>query len=202
MAAKKKSNPLWKYGKWALIGVVARELYLSLGPRRQNRRDMFNKAQYRAQQTGKKLIVVGDPDGGVVNRLVGRDYDCGDLCIDKVGCLACETYLTSRLEDALPGMEANSAVIYVSATLEYVDDIDQIMTELQRVSGGDTYVVTVEPWTMTSLWYPGGKRQFYKTPTGELAWRPLSVLRLPTGEQQRYKFVTAPVAIASEAQET
>lgn len=172
MAKAKKARPLWwTITKWTLIGIGAREVYLALGPRRQRRRDRFNEAQHRAAQTGKQLIVVGDPDGGVVNRFIGRDYDCGTLCIDKVGCLNCDNYVTGRLEDVLPTMETNSAVIYVSAVLEYVDDIDQVLAELQRVSGGDMFVVTVEPWTLTSVFYPGARRWFHEAPPRDPAYR-------------------------------
>jgi hypothetical protein len=189
----KKQRPLWwTITKWTLIGIGAREAYLALGPRRQRRRDVFNLAQHRAAQTGKQLIVVGDPDAGVVNRFIGRDYDCGTLCIDAMGCLKCDNQITGRLEDVLPTMESNSAVIYVSAVLEYVDNIDQVVAELQRVSGGDVFVVTVEPWTLTSFFYPGARRQFHEAPPRneryrwrELWWSPSTserrVYELPPG---------------------
>jgi len=172
----KKKRPVWvSVLKWTAIGVGAREVYLALGPRRQRRRDLFNLAQFRANQTGKRLIVVGDPDGGVVNRFLGRDYDCGALCVDKKGCLSCPEYAHGRLEDILPQMPSDSAVVFVSATLEYVDDMDQVLAQLQRVSGGDLFVVTVEPWTLTSLFYPGARRQIYEAPPDDprFRWTPL-----------------------------
>lgn len=171
---KKKKRSRWvTVAKWSALVIVARELYLSLGPRRQKRRDRFNEAQYRAQQTGKPLVVVGDPDAGIVNRFVGRDYGCATLCIDRHGCLACENQKIGRLEEVLPTMESDSAVVFVSATLEYVDDMDKVAAELYRVSGGDLFVVTVEPWTMTSILYPGGKRQFFEAPPRDprLRWK-------------------------------
>ena len=165
----------WKrVAKWIAIGVLARETYLALGPMRQRRRDVFNLASRRAAETGKRLIVVGDPDGGIVNRFIGRDYDCGALCIDRIGCLSCPEYITGRLEDVLPQLDTNSAVIYVSMTLEYVDDIDKVLSELTRVSGGDLFVATVSPYTLTSYFYPGARRQFTKAPPDDtgFAWSP------------------------------
>lgn len=175
MAAPKKKRPFWISAlKWTAIGVGARELYLALGPSRQKRRDIFNLAQFRAQETGKRLIVVGDPDAGLINRFIGRDYDCGDLCIDARGCLSCDNHGEGRLEDLLPGLETNSAVIYVSMTLEYVDNMDKVLAELDRVSGGDVFVVTVPPWTLTSMFYPSSRRQIFAAPPDDAAfeWRP------------------------------
>ncbi len=173
--AKKKPVPVWKTAlKWTAIAVAARELYLALGPSRQKRRDIFNLAQFRAQQTGKRLIVVGSPDAGIVNRFIGRDYDCGDLCIDAVGCLSCNNYAQGRLEDVLPELESNSAVVYVSMTLEFVQDLDKVLAELARVSGGDLFVVTVPPYTLTSYLYPSSRRQFTAAPPDDAAfeWQP------------------------------
>ena len=91
-----------------------------------------------------------------------------------VGCLECGDYLQGRLEDVLPQLESNSAVVYVSMTLEYVQDLDKVLAELSRVSGGDLFVVTVPPWTLTSLLYPGARRQFLQAPPDDpqFQWRP------------------------------
>lgn len=174
MAAKKNKRPVWvSVAKWSAIAIGAREIYLALGPSRQKRRDIFNLAQFRARDTGKRLIVVGDPDAGLINRFLGRDYDCGELCLDTKGCLSCSNYGTGRIEDALTDLESNSAVIYVSMKLESVNDMDKALRELDRVAGGDVYVVTVPPWTLTSLFYPGSRRQITKAPPddGQFEWR-------------------------------
>lgn len=164
----------------ALGGVIAYEVYLSFGPRRNRRRKLWELAQRRAAQTGKPLVVVGDPDGGVINRLAGRDYECGKLCIDLVGCSNCPEHVTGRLEDVLPTMPADSAVIYVSCTLEYVDDMPQVTRELERVSGGDLFVATVEPMSLTAWLYPGGKRRIFSAPpAGDFKWKPLPWARAP-----------------------
>lgn len=175
-----KKRPVWlSVLKWSAIAVGAREAYVALYSRRQRRRDLFNLAQQRAQETGKRLIVIGDPDSGIVNRFLGRDYDCGTLCIDRNGCLSCPQYEQSRLEDVLPTLSTGSAVVYVSGVLEYVEDIDRVLGELQRISGGDMYVVTLKPWTLTSMFWPGSKRQFYEAPpplqgqAARFTWRAL-----------------------------
>ena len=164
MAAKKKRKWWVTALKWTAIGVVAREAYLGLGASRQHRRDTFNAAQFRAQQTGKQLVVIGDPDGGI-NSLVGRDFDCGTVCIEPT---------TEALAQALPQLEANSSVIFVSRTLEYVDEIEPVLTQLNRIAGTEMFVVTAPPWTLTSLFSPGSKRQFFEAPPEQpgFEWRP------------------------------
>ncbi|MCH7706785.1 MAG: class I SAM-dependent methyltransferase, partial [Chloroflexi bacterium] len=49
------------------------------------------------------------------------------------------------------------------------------LDELIRVSGGDLFVVGVEPWTLTAWFYPGARRRLYNTPPAdnELTWKPL-----------------------------
>jgi hypothetical protein len=174
MMAAKKKRPVWvSVAKWSAIAIGAREIYLALGPSRQKRRDIFNLAQFRARDTGKRLIVVGDPDAGIINRFLGRDYDCGELCLDAKGCLSCSSYGEGRLEDLLTELDDNSAVIYVSMKLESVNDMDKVLRELDRVAGGDVFVVTVPPWTLTSLLYPGSRRQIIQAPPDDrkFEWR-------------------------------
>lgn len=168
----KKPSGWRTFGKWLVLGILGRELYLALGPRRQNRRDRFNEAAFQAQQTGKPLIVVGDPDGGIVNRFIGRDYGCATMCIDRQGCLKCEDSLVGTLEETLPTLETNSAVIFVNTELEYVRDMDKVASELYRVSGGDLFVVPIERWTITSL-VPSTKRQIFEAPPlqPKLRWK-------------------------------
>jgi len=174
--AGEKKRPVWKTVLWwsALI-IVGREVYVGLSSRRNRRRDVFNLASFRAQETGKKLIVIGDPDAGMVHKFIGRDYDCGDLCIDRYGCMGCPEYVTGRLEDVLPTLDANSAVIYVNSVLEKVDDINAVLHQLERVSGGDLFVVAVEPWTLAGWFYPGTKRRFHSTvpEKASFEWTPL-----------------------------
>ncbi len=127
--------------------------------RKVKRRRMFARAQRRAWQTGKKLMVVGDPANGFSNVMTGADYGYGDCCIDLTGCPGapdgCEA-LKGRLEDLLPYLPTDAYVLFASCTFEYMDEFNaDIVDELDRVSGGDIYVVTVEPWSLMSRVYPG-----------------------------------------------
>jgi len=126
------------------------EMVISLTVRRWKRRDYFRRAREKARLTGKPLMVIGDPDTGCVNHYFGRDYDCGDVCLDLTGCPRCPDgtrKIRGSLEEALPGMPTGGYVVFVSCTLEYVEGIRSVVDELQRVSGGDLYVVNVEPYS-------------------------------------------------------
>lgn len=134
------------------------ELYVAMGPRRVRRRQTYERALLRSRETGKPLVVIGAPSAGAVNCTLGPDYDCGDLCIDIEGCPGCATAATGPAELVLEGMDTDSAVVFISCTLEYVDDADRVWREAHRVAGGDVYIVTVEPWTLTAWFYPGTRR--------------------------------------------
>jgi hypothetical protein len=113
-------------------------------------------AKTRSKETGKKLLVIGDPDNGFSNKYFGSDYGCGDLCVDLIGC-NCPNQIKSKIETILPKLQTDSYVIYISCVLEYVDNnvIDGIITELKRVGGKDVFIVTVDPYSLTSIFYFG-----------------------------------------------
>ncbi len=182
---------------WTGVGLTTYELFVALVIRRQRKRDVYNAAVERANQTQKQLVVVGSPDGGVVNRLVGRDYECGDLCVDDRGCPKCQVQAVATLDKVLPTFPDNSAVIFVSGTLEKVPDVEKVLAELQRVSGGDLYIAHVEPWTLTAFFTPGAKRRIKSAPpvSNHVTWSTLwwrkadptqsfELKRLPTGAKQ------------------
>lgn len=121
------------------------------------RKRIFAEAKARAAETGKPLLVIGDPDTGLVTRM-GRAYGCGDVCFDLTGCAGCPEGVAGRLEYTLPRVRGEW-VVYVSCVLEYVDDFEGVCRELERLSGGDLFVVTVEPWSLTAFVYPGAKRR-------------------------------------------
>lgn len=152
------------------LGALAmREGYTAFVRRRRDRRDGFQEAQARAQALGVPLIVVGDPDSGFITKFFGRDYGCGDVCTDIVGCGACPQQIKGALEDVLPRLPKNSHVIYVSCTLEYVSDLPHCIRELERVAvERGLFVVRVDPTHFTTFWfYPGARWVLYEAPLGD-----------------------------------
>jgi hypothetical protein len=88
------------------------------------RRQAFEAAARRAAETGRPLIVVGDPDAGAHTRLM-RAYECGDLCIDLQGCPRCQVMKAADLtKGPIEGVADDSAVVFVSCVLEYVTDLE------------------------------------------------------------------------------
>lgn len=107
------------------------------------RREAYAFAQARARELGKPLVVVGAPDMGPT-----PGPGCGDITID-MGRSACPNFIQADITKRIP-LKSDSAVVLVLAVLEYVDDYDGALAELNRVAGDELYVVRVEPWTLTS----------------------------------------------------
>lgn len=146
------------------LGTLCGELVTSLVFRRARRRSLYAAALERAQATGKPLLVLGDPDGGIVDSTVGRSYGCGDVCTDLTGCPRCPRGIPGRAEDVLPRLAPGSHVVFASCVLEYVDDVELVARELWRVSGGDLFVAHVEPASLAARLYPGARRRILSAP--------------------------------------
>jgi hypothetical protein len=127
--------------------------------RHRERASAFEAAVERATALSRRLVVIGDPDAGMNTRIV-RAYGCGDVCLDKNGCPACPVTITADLtKGPIEGIADDTAVIFVSCVLEYVEDLDAALREIARMagSGDNVFIVGVQPWTITSRLYPGAR---------------------------------------------
>lgn len=144
--------------RFALAGLAAAES-LFAAQRWQRRRTAFQAATRRALDLGRPLVVIGDPNAGAHTSLMPA-YGCGDICIDLRGCPRC---IDQRAADItrgpVAGIADDSAVVFVSCVLEYVDDVDAARREILRMAGepANVFVVTVQPWTFTAALYPGAR---------------------------------------------
>ena len=144
-------------GKLAL-GYLGVEALDALVIRRRLRRIYYRTALQKAAELGKPLLVVGKPKAGFINNVVGQDYGCGDVCTDLVGCAPCPNDLKGPLEEVLPRLPTGGFVIYVSCTLEYVNDLPHCIRELERVAApGGLFVVRLLPGSSTFWLWPGAK---------------------------------------------
>jgi SAM-dependent methyltransferase len=134
----------------AVLGVVGWEAAW-WARRSLNRVGTYDEALRLARSLGKPLVVVGAPDRGAT-----PGPGEGDLVID-IGPSRARNFLQADICKRLP-LDDNCCVVFVSCVLEYVDDVQAAVAELQRISGGLLYVVRVEPWTLTAYLYPGAKR--------------------------------------------
>jgi hypothetical protein len=105
----------------------------------------------RARFLGRPLIVVGAPDGGPT-----MGPGCGDITLD-INPSACPRAIQCDISKPIPLPDA-CGVVLVTCVLELVDDYPAAMRELDRISGGNVFIVRVEPWTLTAYLYPGAKR--------------------------------------------
>jgi hypothetical protein len=137
----------------------------------QRRKQVFAQAKARAEQLGRQLVVVGDPDAGAHTRLA-RAYPCGDACVDLRGCPLCPTSIEADVTAGLSSFEDDSAVVYVSCVLEYVSDAERAESELLRIAGRqeNLFLVYVDPWSFTSVLYPGARWRA----RAKGAWSPVS----------------------------
>lgn len=175
-----RKQKAWKYTKrtlfWGSVAVVIREAYLSFGPRREYRRAVFEEAQRRAEELGRPLLVLGDPEAGLLNRMLGRQWQCGTLCIDIKGCGLCPEWVQGRPEDVLRELDTNGYVVYDPGAFAKADSGTDFVTELARVSGGEVFMADADPWTLTAFLGPKRKRRLLRAPQanqGLIEWQPL-----------------------------
>lgn len=83
-------------------------------------------------------------------------YGCGDITIDLAPS-KCPNSIQADITQPL-SIADDSVVVVVMCVLEYVSDVNAALAEINRISGGNLFVVRVEPWTLTSVLYPGAKR--------------------------------------------
>ncbi len=149
---KSRKERLKQIGKWALLLGLSYEAFIQLVYRKQKRRDVFNLALQKQAATNKKLVVVGNPKGDMFSRILGADFDCGDICISANGCPSCSTVLTDGVVPSLKTLSGGSYVVFVNTgVLESEPDMPAALAELQRVSGGDLFIAHKEPFTFSGL---------------------------------------------------
>lgn len=147
-----------KLGARVALGYVALVESAAAVVRHNERTAAFQAASQRAAALGRTLVVVGDPDAGFHTRLM-RAYGCGDVCVDLNGCPRCPTTVVADITTRVPGIDDDSAVVFVSCVLEYVGDMPAALSEIMRMAGtrDNVFLVTVQPWTATARLYPAAK---------------------------------------------
>lgn len=166
------------YFTWIWI-VFVYEVF-QLVSRKLQRRSLYEKAKTRARKTGKRLLVIGDPNNGISNSIFGTDYEGGDECLDITGCPQVKgnsKKYKGRVEDILPRMDLSNRVVFISCVLEFVDDMELIAKTLSKLDPEDLYVVTVSPWTIEAWFYPRAltgeppiKRVVFYDGTSNITW--------------------------------
>jgi SAM-dependent methyltransferase len=149
-AASKRKRFGFEVGAVTLAAITAWEAFW-FGRRFLRRQQVFQVAEAWAKSLNRPLIVIGAPDGGVTS-----GYGCGDTTID-LAPTSCPNGKVLDITKPLPFTD-DSVVVFCSCVLEYVDDPNAAISEIRRISGGYMFFVGVEPWTLTSLLYPGARQ--------------------------------------------
>lgn len=170
-----------------IVGIVLVTLLYDIVIRRNWRRfTRYKTAKESAKRKNKKLLVIGATDTGGISGQISSQlslYGCGDVCIDMEGCSACEKSMEGKIEDILPTLKTDSFVIYISVVLEYVDDLEFVIKELERVSGGDLYVVFID--NLIDIPHLGSYFDFKNKKSFRRKWKITSV-----SPQWRFKQIT------------
>ena len=140
-----------------VIMILLYELYHELS-RHYNRLNIYKMALKQSNETNKPLIVYGDPYNGVGSKFWNKifgSYGCGDMAVDLTGCPKCDNGVKSDILDHLKTVESDSAIIFISCVLEYVDNIEEVIDEIYRVAGSkeNIYIVCVSRYSLTGYSY-------------------------------------------------
>ena len=86
-------------------------------------------------------MVIGDPCHGNYFAWMSRFFpNCehGDVTIDLNGCSRCNQMNINDM-DAWSQFDTNSFVIMESGTISFSEDIEKVLKEIRRISGGDFF---------------------------------------------------------------
>ncbi len=149
---------LWlKISIMIIILVIIYEFIIGYS-RQLDRRNIYNQAKLRSENLNKPLLVYGDPYNGQGSKIFNnflKGYDCGDETIDLTGSPKCKNGVKSDILKHLQSKPSNSAVIFVSCVLEYIDNIEEVIKEIIRVAGNleNIFVVTVSKYCLEAYFY-------------------------------------------------
>lgn len=164
-----------------IILIILNEIYHFI-KRQYDRLKIFDLAKKRAEQLNKPLIVIGDPYNGQASRFYSKyykTYGCGDETVDLTGAPLCPNGIKKDVYNYLKSKHTNSGVIFISCVLEYLDNIDDTIKELYRVSGtkDNLFVVCVNEKSLAAYLYQDNndisKNIIYTNKDGNISYKRL-----------------------------
>ena len=115
---------------------------------------IYRYAKYRANILNKKLLVIGDPEAGIINKIFGRVYHCGNLCLDLNGC-NCKNSIKfdlNNIDKIDKIINLDEYVVFESCVFEFTNDSEKIInyiknkTELYQVRINPSFIFNLKPF--------------------------------------------------------
>ncbi len=116
---------------------------------------MQQLATEAAHKLKRPLIIFNDIENGVV-------YDQVDLSMDS-GRSGKPEYFNGDIVEISKELADNSCVVFVYQTLEYVDDIDGLIKQLERISGHQLYICALEK-NSPRIWFDSRIKRVFDQP--------------------------------------
>lgn len=164
-----------------IILVTINEIYHTM-KRQSDRLIKFDLAKKRATMLNKPLIVIGDPHNGRASRFFSKfnkTYGCGDETVDLNGAPRCPNGIKSDVYNYLRTKPSNYGVIFISCVLEYIDNVDDTIKELYRVTGSNDnlFVICVNDKSLSAYIYKDktdvSKNLVYVDEMGNISYKKL-----------------------------
>ena len=128
---------------------------MTITTRRKRRKLMQQLATEAANKLKRPLIIFNDLENGVV-------YDQIDLSLDS-GRSGKAEYFNGNIVEISKELADNSGIVFVYQTLEYVDDIDELMKQLERISGHQLYICALEK-NSPRIWFDSRIKRIFDQP--------------------------------------
>lgn len=133
--------------------IISYEIIIGLG--RYNEKTVkYNIAKKVAEATGKQFIVIGNPDNGFMDKLLGPSYSGGDVLIDIVPSKKFNTTVMD-VREFVKTRDIDSCVIFESCVLEYLPDNLEVQKEFKRIAGDNLYQVRFSNSIVSKYYFLG-----------------------------------------------
>lgn len=126
-------------------------------------------AMKQATEKNKSLVIFNNANDGIVIHSVGNQNENSEE-------------FSGKFSEIIDNMADNSCVVVVLHTLEYLDELPSILTQLQKISGGDLYLLSMGKNSPRVFWDYKIKnildKSFYLPSDKEIKWTSPNTLQI------------------------
>lgn len=163
-----------------IIVPILLDLLFSLTVRRNRFHKILALAKKKSNETEKDIIYFEGPNKGLVIGRINGKIDTFD----------------GNFTEIIKQLADNSCVMIINSVFEYVDDIETSFQQVQKVSGGDFYMINIEKNAPRTIWDYKLKNlideTFYLPGTEIIKWQEPNKLQKSIQNLYRYLFVVIP----------